>query len=46
MTTEQLLLHVSRPIPKIQAKAREWELTVQETILKILRESLENEKKE
>jgi len=40
-------VHVSKGLyPKIQAKAEEWELTIQETIIKILRERLEKEKKE
>ncbi|MDH5595904.1 MAG: hypothetical protein OEY40_04230 [Candidatus Bathyarchaeota archaeon] len=39
-------LHVSKDLyPKIEAKAEEWELTIQETIIRILREKLEQGKK-
>ena len=42
---EVIALHVSKEMyPKITAKAEEWDLGIQETIIRILRESLEQNK--
>jgi len=41
-----IALHVSKDLyPKIMAKAEEWDLGIQETIIRILRETFEREKK-
>lgn len=42
---ELLFLHVPKELaPKIEAKAKQWELSIQETIIRILKERLEQKK--